>query len=193
MQGVPNSNARGFVRAMADTRIPTVFDLMPPTLVAVRNMGGSATKSELLEKVPDFAGVNDEQLPVVFPEDSSRQGKSKVFDRIRWARSQAPWPAEERRAFNIISDPVSDHHLGDPCASSPPQSARFRHPGTGLRSGFVAWNVPAAQKDQGLQSVSPSCKVTFMSESGFPRKREPVAVVNPNRPGHCWPARREDR
>ena len=110
---------------MADIRIPTVFDLMPPTLVAVRNMGGSATKSELLEKVPDFAGVNDEQLAVVFPEDSSRQGKSKVFDRIRWACSQAPWPAEERRAFNIISDPVSDHHLGDPCASSPPNRLDF--------------------------------------------------------------------
>ena len=69
---------------MADIEIPTRLDLMYPTLVAVRDMGGSATKSELLERVPEIAGVTDEQLAVLFPE-GSRQGESKVLYRIPWA------------------------------------------------------------------------------------------------------------
>lgn len=73
---------------MADIEIPTRLDLMYPTLVAVRDMGGSATKSELLEKVPEIAEVTDEQLAVVFPADYTRlQGKSKVLYEISWAFS----------------------------------------------------------------------------------------------------------
>ena len=72
---------------MTEIWIPTVFDLMHPTLVAVRNMGGSATKQELLDKVPEIAGIADEQLAVVFPDDSTYPGKSKVLSRIRWACS----------------------------------------------------------------------------------------------------------
>ena len=70
---------------MTDVRIPTHLDLMYPTLMAVRDLGGSATKPELLEKVPEVAGVTDEQLAVVFPEDSGRAGESKVLYRIPWA------------------------------------------------------------------------------------------------------------
>ena len=66
-------------------KIPTRLDLMYPTLMAVRNLGGSATKSELLETVPDVAGVTEEQLAVVFAEDSRREGKSKVLYNIPWA------------------------------------------------------------------------------------------------------------
>ena len=88
MRGVPKSNTRGFARRMADIEIPTRLDLMYPTLVAVRDMGGSATKSELLEKVPEIAEVTDEQLAVVFPADYTRlQGKSKVLFEISWAFS----------------------------------------------------------------------------------------------------------
>ena len=73
---------------MADIEIPTRLDLMYPTLVAVRDLGGSATKSELLEKVPEVAEVTDEQLAVVFPADYTRlQGKSKVLFEISWAFS----------------------------------------------------------------------------------------------------------
>ena len=70
---------------MTDIRIPSHIDLMYPTLVAVRNLGGSATKSELLEGVPEIAGVTDEQLAVLFPEGSRHQGESKVLYRIPWA------------------------------------------------------------------------------------------------------------
>ena len=85
MHGILNSNARGFVRQMTDIEIPTPRDLMYPTLLAVRDLGGAATRSEMVEKVPEIAGISDEQLAVVFPEDSKHQGKSKVLYRIRWA------------------------------------------------------------------------------------------------------------
>ena len=51
----PSSNARGFVRKVTGIEIPTHLDLMYPTLLAVRHLGGAATKSEMLEKVPEVA------------------------------------------------------------------------------------------------------------------------------------------
>ena len=72
---------------MTTIKIPAVRDLLYPTLVAVRNLGGSATKPELLDKVPEIAGITDEQLAVVFPDDSTYPGMSKVLSRIRWACS----------------------------------------------------------------------------------------------------------
>ena len=52
---------------MTDIKIPTRLDFMYPTLVAVRDMGGSATKSELLEKVHDYSG---------FPNSASRYSRA---------------------------------------------------------------------------------------------------------------------
>ena len=69
---------------MTDIRIPSHIDLMYPTLVAVRNLGGSATKSELIDRVPEIAGVTDEQLAVLFPKGSRHQGESKILYRIPW-------------------------------------------------------------------------------------------------------------
>ena len=73
------------MRNMTDIEIPTPHDLLYPTLMAVRDLGGSATKSELMEKVPEIAAVTDEQIAVVFPEDSRHGGRSKVLYRIPWA------------------------------------------------------------------------------------------------------------
>ena len=70
---------------MTNIKIPAARDLLYPTLVAVRDMGGSATKSELMEKVPDVAGVTDEQIAVVFPKDSRHEGQSKALYRVSWA------------------------------------------------------------------------------------------------------------
>jgi restriction system protein len=72
---------------MPEVEIPTYRDLMHPTLVAVRQLGGSAAISELEEAVPEIAGVTDDQLAVEFPEDSSLQGESKVVNRLHWART----------------------------------------------------------------------------------------------------------
>jgi len=69
--------------------IPTYRDLMYPTLVAIRQLGGSASNSELEETVPKVAGVTAEQMAVEFDESShpSIQGTSKVIHRLHWARS----------------------------------------------------------------------------------------------------------
>ena len=67
---------------MTDIGIPTRLDLMYPTLETVHLLGGSATKSELLERVPEVAGVTCEQLAAVFPEGTRHAGKPKVLSRI---------------------------------------------------------------------------------------------------------------
>jgi restriction system protein len=60
---------------------------MYPTLVAIDKLGGSAAIAELEEEVPKVAGVTDDQLAVEFPPGSNGEGRSKVIDRLHWARS----------------------------------------------------------------------------------------------------------
>ena len=72
---------------MTQTDIPTHWDLMYPTLTAIQQLGGSATKSELEEEVPQVADLSEEQLSVLFPDDSKNAGTSKVFYRMGWART----------------------------------------------------------------------------------------------------------
>lgn len=72
---------------MDDVNIPTYRDLMYPTLVAVRDLGGSAANAELEEAVPEVANISDEQLAVEYSEDSAQHGESKVVNRLHWARS----------------------------------------------------------------------------------------------------------
>lgn len=70
---------------MTEVDIPTNQDLMHPTLDAIQQLGGSATKSELEEKVPQVADLSDEQLSVLFPDDSKNAGTPKVLYRMGWA------------------------------------------------------------------------------------------------------------
>ena len=72
---------------MNSVEIPTYRDLMYPTLVAVRELGGSAANAELEEAVPAVAGITDDQLAVEYPEGSSQHGESKVVNRLHWART----------------------------------------------------------------------------------------------------------
>lgn len=72
---------------MTPIEIPTYRDLMYPTLVAVRQLGGSAAISELEELVPEIARVSDEQLAVEYPEGSVQAGQSKILNRLHWART----------------------------------------------------------------------------------------------------------
>ena len=72
---------------MNDVDIPPYRDLMYPTLVAVRDLGGSAANAELEEAVPEVANISDEQLAVEYPEGSAQHGESKVVNRLHWARS----------------------------------------------------------------------------------------------------------
>jgi len=75
------------VMNMDQIEIPTYRDLMYPTLVAVRQLGGSAAISELEELVPDIAEVSDQQLAVEYPEESVQAGQSKILNRLHWART----------------------------------------------------------------------------------------------------------
>jgi restriction system protein len=75
------------ITTMTDVDIPTYRDLMYPTLVAVRDLGGSAANADLEEAVPEVANISDEQLAVEYPEGSAQHGESKVVNRLHWARS----------------------------------------------------------------------------------------------------------
>ena len=70
---------------MTEINIPTYNDLMYPTLIAIQQLGGSASKSELEEKVPQVADLSDEHLSISFPDDSMNAGTSKVLHRMGWA------------------------------------------------------------------------------------------------------------
>ena len=65
-----------------EVRIPRIADLLLPVLKAMQDLGGSASRAELLSHVQDVAGFTDEQLAVVF---SGSTGKSKALYRAEWA------------------------------------------------------------------------------------------------------------
>ena len=72
---------------MTEIDIPTQWDLMYPTLVAIQQLGGSATTTELKEEVSRIANISDEQLAVTFPEGFKSAGESKVLTEMSWART----------------------------------------------------------------------------------------------------------
>ena len=65
-----------------DVTIPGISDLLWPALKAMGDLGGSASRAELLSRVREVAGFTDEQLAVVF---SGSTGKSKALYRAEWA------------------------------------------------------------------------------------------------------------
>ena len=72
---------------MTEIDIPSRYDLLYPTLLAIQKLGGSATKSELEEEVPRVANLSEEQLFVLFPEGTAHAGKPKVLYNGDWART----------------------------------------------------------------------------------------------------------
>ena len=72
---------------MTEINIPSRHDLLYPTLLAIQQLGGSATKSELEEEVPRVANLSDEQLSVLFPDGSAHAGTPKVLYNGHWART----------------------------------------------------------------------------------------------------------
>lgn len=65
-----------------DVTLPSIRDLLLPVLKATRDLGGSASRSELVEHVRDLIGLTDEQLAVVY---SGPSGKPKALHRVQWA------------------------------------------------------------------------------------------------------------
>ena len=62
--------------------IPRTPELLLPMLRAAHDLGGSATRAELLDHVRGVAELTDEQIAVVY---AGASGKSKVLHRAEWA------------------------------------------------------------------------------------------------------------
>lgn len=71
---------------MSVVKFPTHVDLMYPTLVALDQLGGSATIQQMEERVPQIAGITDRQMKVV-----TNYRQIKVFHLMRWARTYLKW------------------------------------------------------------------------------------------------------
>lgn len=67
---------------MTEIKIPSIKDLLFPTLKAIKESGGSTTKSELKKNVPEIAGISEEQLEVKYPQGSKNEGHSKILHRL---------------------------------------------------------------------------------------------------------------
>jgi restriction system protein len=71
-------------RQMAAPRIPQYQDLMWPALQATKELGGSATVSEMNERAVASAGISEEQQSAPHGEDGRM---SEVEYRLHWART----------------------------------------------------------------------------------------------------------
>ena len=68
-----------------DVTMPRIADLLWPALKAIRDLGGSASRDELLSHFPEVAGFTEEQLAVVYSGSTNKAGVSKVLYRAEWA------------------------------------------------------------------------------------------------------------
>jgi len=70
---------------MSEPIMPSHFDLMWPTLIALKALGGSGRIDEIVERVTVDEGFTEEQLAVKL-----RDGRSmgKVENRLAWARNE---------------------------------------------------------------------------------------------------------
>ncbi len=71
---------------MTEIKLPQIKELKYPTLEVIRDHGGSATRSEILEAVPQVFELTEEQLSIKHSAESG--GESKVHHRIGWALTE---------------------------------------------------------------------------------------------------------
>jgi restriction system protein len=63
--------------------LPRYYDLMPPTLVALDRLGGSASLNEINDTVAELMSLGAEALAVEYPSGNG----AVIADRLSWARS----------------------------------------------------------------------------------------------------------
>src|SRR6516225_6123340 len=80
----PGSDATEHASRVSALRIPQYNDLMWPALQATKELGGSATVSEMNERAMASAGITEEQQAVPHGEDGRL---SEVEYRLHWART----------------------------------------------------------------------------------------------------------
>lgn len=67
---------------MSNKKVPTHVELMWPTLQAIKQLGGSGTNEEILDKVVELEGFPEE-----VQNEPHKKGKTKLEYRAAWARS----------------------------------------------------------------------------------------------------------
>ena len=70
---------------MTKATVPNRFDLQPPTLQALRNLGGSGTIHEINAEVIRIMNLTQEQLDVL--QDPGKGSQTRLASNLAWARS----------------------------------------------------------------------------------------------------------
>ena len=70
---------------MAESAVPTHYQLFNPTLQALRQLGGSGSIHEIHDVVASLLELSDEQMKETH--DSGKGTKSKLWHRLGWART----------------------------------------------------------------------------------------------------------
>ena len=70
---------------MNNSDLPTYETLMNPTIVALKDLGGSATIEELYSKVVEVINIPDRQLEIIH--DSDRGSQTEIEYRLAWTRT----------------------------------------------------------------------------------------------------------
>ena len=70
---------------MNNSDLPTYETLMNPTIVALKDLGGSATIEELYSKVVEVINIPDRQLEIIH--DSDRGSQNEIEYRLAWTRT----------------------------------------------------------------------------------------------------------
>ena len=99
--------------------LPPYWELMYPTLRAVKALGGSATGREITEQLIDMSGFSDDELAVTY----DTRDKSVLVDRMDWARSYCKLARvldSPRRGLFLLSE------LGQELLAQDEQTARQR-------------------------------------------------------------------
>ncbi len=63
-------------------RIPSVSELLWPTLRAVREIGDSGTNEEIVEKAIEMEGFTEEQQAVLHGEGITGRGRPRLLGRL---------------------------------------------------------------------------------------------------------------
>ncbi len=109
--------ATPYSRQVTEVTIPTYVDMLLPTLQALDELGGAATRGEVDSKTVEVMRLTSEQMAMVFPLDARQKG-SKVVHRLAWARTYLKkfgaidnsrvgvWTLEERGRTYLAMDPA---------------------------------------------------------------------------------------
>jgi restriction system protein len=130
--------------------LPAYYELMYPTLRAVKALGGSARAHEITDRVIEDAGFSEEELAVTYGRDPD---KSVLVDRLDWARSYCKLSGaldSPRRGLFLLSG------LGQELLDTDEQTARerLRELDRHVRATRQRDRVPTSGADDGTAAIA---------------------------------------